>query len=1034
MASKRESLTAWRPGQGMGTNPRSSRHFSQQSPLPVPDLPALPERPTPAINSANRSSHRSSNNPINNPAYRWDDPRWTPPKHASAVVADLPYNLNRFSRNSCYTDSTATKGRRISNYRDSRSPLLRFWDSLRPRSRSDHYPSHELSTSRTATEDYTPYLSSKRPHSALSLPNTSTNGAEQYQERDPFGALLNHQTVGKEAFSKWTLSFHDRQVEATYRKYFLDRTLPLWKKFAFITIIATIILQSVMITQYTQPNRFSTPVLDFLLVGIGGVIPLSVLTCTVFLIRKETLAHTIHLISLAVLFIVGPIVTCGRAGFDSRTDEYTASFTAPIYIFELVACVFFCRLRFTYAVIAVLVAIPTWFGVFGKGVFVDGVSEEADPHAWHLRPEFVFSATAMGLASLVICFIAYDVERNFRMQYLSDQRFITINSKLKKQLKGLQRTYVSRIADLDSPLEKAIYGIKYLMASPYVSAEHLKTMDMVMGCLNSPNLMAPDLDQQVKRGQVEVDDEQEKWLFSEIARRKGYVGDSSSEGGSSITKFRNDPDSKSTDHLIASYNDPCHSHTNSVATLATMPPSPSSAYPNDIVRIEDYYTEGTIPLLTKVEEYNWPIFEFAAVTNERPLLVLSHHLIVQSGLACRLNLPVDKFMRFMNEIEMGYHADLTFHNSIHAADVLHCIHHLSRLTPMSQVFTDLENLALYLAASIHDFDHPGVNNHFLIATSDRRAMLYNDKSVLENHHCASAFEVLQRDGCNFLSGLDKKSWRALRENVVDMVLATDLAQHFSLLTMFKKKVLAGDSFDPVGQREDRSLLMQMLMKCSDVSNPTKSWPIYSEWITRITEEFFAQGDKERALGLPVSPFCNRDSATAHNPTSSQKSFIEFIVAPLFEAFGQWCDLGEVREGLEASRARFSNAPPTPHVKPVDGSVSDGKRVQVPPLPMPAPLPQAALSAAGKPAAPVMNPQKYLRRNNSVPANLAEIKKSKDEGRDAGGMAIRISHLSKSEGGEQPALIRLVEEEEKEKVGIPILGRAKTLGGAMPDKR
>ena len=125
------------------------------------------------------------------------------------------------------------------------------------------------------------------------------------------------------------------------------------------------------------------------------------------------------------------------------------------------------------------------------------------------------------------------------------------------------------------------------------------------------------------------------------------------------------------------------------------------------------------------------------------------------------------------------------------------------------IFTDLEVLATLLAAIIHDYDHPGVNNHFLMASSDKMALLYNDKSILENHHCAASFEVLSRTQCNFLGSLDRADFKSVRENVVDMVLATDLAQHFSLLTMFKKKVLTVESFDPVGTREDRVLLMQM---------------------------------------------------------------------------------------------------------------------------------------------------------------------------------------------------------------------------------
>ena len=46
----------------------------------------------------------------------------------------------------------------------------------------------------------------------------------------------------------------------------------------------------------------------------------------------------------------------------------------------------------------------------------------------------------------------------------------------------------------------------------------------------------------------------------------------------------------------------------------------------------------------------------------------------------------------------------------------------------------------------------------------------------------------------------------------------------------------------------------------------------------MLEEFFQQGDMERAQGLPLSPLMDR-TTTALAP--SQINFIEFVVAPLF---------------------------------------------------------------------------------------------------------------------------------------------------------
>ena len=52
-----------------------------------------------------------------------------------------------------------------------------------------------------------------------------------------------------------------------------------------------------------------------------------------------------------------------------------------------------------------------------------------------------------------------------------------------------------------------------------------------------------------------------------------------------------------------------------------------------------------------------------------------------------------------------------------------------------------------------------------------------------------------------------------------------------------------------------------MVHCSDLSNPTKPLDIYRQWVDRIMEEFFRQGDREREIGLEISPMCDRYNAT-----------------------------------------------------------------------------------------------------------------------------------------------------------------------------
>ena len=61
--------------------------------------------------------------------------------------------------------------------------------------------------------------------------------------------------------------------------------------------------------------------------------------------------------------------------------------------------------------------------------------------------------------------------------------------------------------------------------------------------------------------------------------------------------------------------------------------------------------------------------------------------------------------------------DVAYHNHLHAADVTHSTHVLLQSSSLKDIFTPLEILSAILACSVHDVDHPGVSNQFLVDTS-----------------------------------------------------------------------------------------------------------------------------------------------------------------------------------------------------------------------------------------------------------------------------------------------------------------------------
>jgi hypothetical protein len=110
-----------------------------------------------------------------------------------------------------------------------------------------------------------------------------------------------------------------------------------------------------------------------------------------------------------------------------------------------------------------------------------------------------------------------------------------------------------------------------------------------------------------------------------------------------------------------------------------------------------------------------------------------------------------------------------------------------------------------------------------------------------------------------------------------------------------------------------------MVHCSDLSNPTKPLDIYRQWVDRIMDEFFRQGDREREIGMEVSPMCDRYNATIEK---SQVGFIDYIVHPLWET---WADLvypdsQQILETLESNRYYYSSLIPE---SPTDNELREG---------------------------------------------------------------------------------------------------------------
>ncbi|XP_041425179.1 cAMP-specific 3',5'-cyclic phosphodiesterase 4D isoform X2 [Xenopus laevis] len=333
--------------------------------------------------------------------------------------------------------------------------------------------------------------------------------------------------------------------------------------------------------------------------------------------------------------------------------------------------------------------------------------------------------------------------------------------------------------------------------------------------------------------------------------------------------------------------------------------------------------------LEDVNKWGLNVFKVSEFSGNRPLTVVMHTIFQERELLKTFKIPADTLITYLMTLEDHYHADVAYHNNIHAADVAQSTHVLLSSPALEAVFTDLEILAAIFASAIHDVDHPGVSNQFLINTNSELALMYNDSSVLENHHLAVGFKLLQEENCDIFQNLTKKQRQLLRKMVIDIVLATDMSKHMNLLadlkTMVETKKVTSSGVLLLDNYSDRIQVLQNMVHCADLSNPTKPLPIYRHWTDRIMEEFFRQGDRERERGMEISPMCDKHNASVEK---SQVGFIDYIVHPLWET---WADLvhpdaQDILDTLEDNREWYqSTIPQSP--SPAPDEQEEGKQGQ-----------------------------------------------------------------------------------------------------------
>lgn len=252
-----------------------------------------------------------------------------------------------------------------------------------------------------------------------------------------------------------------------------------------------------------------------------------------------------------------------------------------------------------------------------------------------------------------------------------------------------------------------------------------------------------------------------------------------------------------------------------------------------------------------------------------------------------------KLIDFLCAIEGKYHAEVSYHNHVHAADVTQSLHVLLQMGAKEFTEEKLELFSLLIASVVHDVGHAGLNNSFHINSRSELAILYNDVSVLENMHVSTMFKLLLGDSrerrLDIFENFDDEQTTQARDLITKAVLSTDMTKHFAKVNAIKGMILgADDNLKTIkgNLRKDISLrneVLTFIIHLADISNPSKETPTAVIWTDKLLDEWFRQGDLEESMGLPFSPSCDRRSTDREK---SQIGFINFIVMPSYELLGR----------------------------------------------------------------------------------------------------------------------------------------------------
>ncbi|EUR66213.1 hypothetical protein PFBG_04503 [Plasmodium falciparum 7G8] len=317
---------------------------------------------------------------------------------------------------------------------------------------------------------------------------------------------------------------------------------------------------------------------------------------------------------------------------------------------------------------------------------------------------------------------------------------------------------------------------------------------------------------------------------------------------------------------------------------------------------DEFNVKKEMDMNLKCDNVNLDIWNTSFLNNEtlnEDIFIHIGNKLLKMYYTTNHNIPSETLYSLLYEMKNGYN-NVPYHNSIHAAMVTHHCNVLVSNLNTANILRDNELGALFVASLGHDIGHFGRTNIFLKNCCNFLSIIYNDKSILENYHCSYLFNILLKDENNIFKNEDPKCLLALRQQIIELILATDMSKHIKILAQFRIKSIKIKSYI----EKNIILCLKMIIKAADLSHNCVDWSEHYQWVKRLVNEFYYEGDELFQMGYKINPLFDRNCH--NNFIQIQRTFLKELVYPLIISLKTLDNTSITQDMINNVKRNYSN--------------------------------------------------------------------------------------------------------------------------------